>query len=97
MFRDLYGRRRVKRNELENPMAQPAMTGAAPMMPNMSQVSNPMATPVGMNLANMNPQMSAGQLQRPVFENQINQVARPDFSNILAMIQRRRRNFPPSV
>lgn len=30
-------------------------------------------------------------IQRPVFENQFQQVLRPNFSNIISMIQRRRR------
>lgn len=79
-MRDLYGRRRVTREELMNP------TGDMPVPPAMSMPVQPMP---------MQP-MAAPQIQRPVFERQINQVARPDFSNILSMLQRRRR-MPPVV
>jgi hypothetical protein len=46
-------------------------------------------------MPNVNPFAGAeartGSIQRPVFERQLTQVARPDFSNILSMLQRRRR------
>lgn len=84
MFRDLYGRRRVSRRELMNP------TGEMPM-----------SFPVAMPVQSMNsglpssPITSVSQIQRPVFENQLRRVGRPDFSNIISMLQRRRRTPPP--
>lgn len=76
-MRDLYGRRRIKRDELMNPAGQMPVSPPPASMPNV----NPFA----------GAEAPVAPIQRPVFERQLTQVARPDFSNILSMLQRRRR------
>lgn len=76
-MRDLYGRRRIKADELMNP------SGAMPVAP------MPAAAPDVNMFADA--QAPIAPMQRPVFERQLQQVARPNFSNILSMLQRRRR------
>lgn len=76
-MRDFYGRRRIKRDELMNP------SGAMPIAP--------MSAPAPSVNMFAGAEAPIAPIQRPVFERQLQQVARPDFSNIISMIQRRRR------
>ena len=76
-MRDLYGRRRVTAEELAQPTAMPVAPMPAPApAPNINMFAGaePQAMPV----------------QRQVFAPQLRQVARPNFSNIIEMLKRRR-------
>lgn len=83
-MRDFYGRRRITRDELMNPTGGNVPVASVPfVMPANPMAASPMPA-------------AAPQIQRPVFERQLGQVARPDFTNIISMLQKRRR-LPPQV
>lgn len=76
-MRDLYGRRRVTAEELAQPTAMPVAPMPVPSpAPDVNMFAGAAPQPMPM--------------QRQVFAPQIHQVARPNFSNIIEMLKRRR-------